>query len=166
MWHEERATKQSVATKAKDARFTRDVLLSAPVVFADNDIKYEVDKCCPQAYAARQDVGIVFCPAKDTPSAEDLRARPDLPAQKLNWLQRHDRESGDLYGMLPIIVGMTVAMSDHIDRIVDKRFYMYELVVFIHGFSQTKNSSVEEGSRILQYLPKVVFVKSHDKCEH
>ena len=68
--------------------------------------------------AALQDksIGICYCPAKDTPSSEALCARPDLPAQKLNLLQRHDHESDDLYGMLPLIVGMPVAMSDHIDR--------------------------------------------------
>ena len=63
----------------------------------------------------------MYCPAKDTPSNEALRVRPDLPAQKLQWLKRHDRESGDLYGCSPLIKGMPVAMTDHIDRSVDKR---------------------------------------------
>ena len=50
-----------------------------------------------------------------------LRARPDLPTQELEWLNGHDRESGDLYGVLPLMNGMPVAMTDHIDRSIDKR---------------------------------------------
>ena len=34
----------------------------------------------------------------------------------VTWLQRHDREAGDLYGTLPLCVGMPVAATDHLDR--------------------------------------------------
>ena len=44
--------------------------------------------------------------AKDTPSVEALRERPDLATQKLSWLQRHDRESGDLYGLVFLVEGL------------------------------------------------------------
>ncbi len=42
-------------------------------------------------------------------------------AEKLSWLQRHDKESGDLYGILPLIHGMPVALTDHIDRNPEKQ---------------------------------------------
>ena len=47
--------------------------------------------------------------------------------------QRHDRESGDLYGMLPLIKGMPVAMTDHIDRNIDKRI-LRGRVVYVHSW--------------------------------
>ena len=62
-----------------------------------------------------------YVSAKDTPSTEALRERPDLPAQKLSWLQRHDRESGDLYGVLQLVKNMPVALTDHIDGSYDKQ---------------------------------------------
>eukprot|EP00959_Pyramimonas_sp_CCMP1952_P171079 3574568-Pyramimonas_sp.AAC.1 len=65
---------------------------------------------------------MVHVPARDTPTPDALRERPDLPQQKLAWLQRHDKESGDLYGFLPIAEGMPVALTDHIDRSEDKNF--------------------------------------------
>ena len=63
---------------------------------------------------------MVYVPARDTPTPEALRERPDLPQQKMAWLQRHDKESGDLYGFLPLAEGMPVALTDHIDRSEDK----------------------------------------------
>ena len=32
------------------------------------------------------------------------------------WLQYHDRDTGDLCGMLPLAVGMKVALTEHLDR--------------------------------------------------
>ena len=72
-------------------------------------------------FAAAQNQGIMYCIAKDVPSNQALRERPDLPARKVEFLNRHDRESGDLYGILPLIKDMPVAMTDHIDRSIDKR---------------------------------------------
>ena len=64
---------------------------------------------------------MTYCPAKDKPSSDALRERPDLPAQKLTWLQRLDRESGNLYGIVALVKGMPVALTDHIDRSPDKQ---------------------------------------------
>ena len=46
--------------------------------------------------AASQQQGIMYCIAQDKPSAQALRERSDLPARKVEFLSRHDRESGDL----------------------------------------------------------------------
>ena len=112
----ERGRRQLVANVATDPRFTNAVFKNAPSVFANNDIKYEVNKLRAQSYSQQQNKGIVYCPAKDTPSTEAMRLRQDLPAKKVSWLNRHDRESGDLYGMLPLIIGMPVAVTEHINR--------------------------------------------------
>lgn len=32
------------------------------------------------------------------------------------WLQYHDRDTGDLCGMLPLAIGMKVALTEHLDR--------------------------------------------------
>ena len=72
-------------------------------------------------FASKKNEAVTYCLAKDTPSSEALRERPDLPAQKLSWLQRHGRESGDLYGAVMLVKGMPVALTDHIDRNPDKQ---------------------------------------------
>ena len=101
--------------------------------------------------------------AKDVFSARALQERADLPARKLEFLCRHDRESGDLYGILPLIKGMPVAITDHIDR-SDKRI-LRGRVGHVHSWvlEDDEPSAFENGKRILRKLPKVVFVKFKDK---
>ena len=108
----------------------------------------------------------MYCPAKDFPSQEALRVRSDLSAQKMHWLKRHDRESGDLYGILPLIKGMPVAMTDHIDRSVDKRI-LRGRVGYVHSWvlAGDETSCFQNGKRVLTRLPKVVYVKCYDKSD-
>ena len=130
-------------------------------MFAYNDIKYEVNKLRSHAYAEKRQEGLVYCPAKDTPSTEALRLRQDLPSQKIAWLNRHDRESGDLYGMLPLMFGRPVAVTEHMNHSYDKRILKGRLG-HIHSWvlAPDERSVYEDNVRILHNLPKVVFVKS------
>ena len=106
----------------------------------------------------------MYCIAQDKPSAQALRDRPDLPERKLEFLNRHDRESGDLYGILPLMKGMPVAMTDHIDRSTDKRI-LRGTMGKVHSWvlAEDEQSTFENGKRILQSLPRVIFVKFKDK---
>ena len=92
----------------------------------------------------------MYCPAKDTRTPDALRVRPDLPSQKLHWLKRHDRERGDLYVMLPLIKGMPVAVTDHIDRSIDKRI-LRGRVGYVHSWvlADDEKSCFKNGKRIL-----------------
>ena len=89
-----------------------------------------------------------------------MRIRPDLPAQKIACLSRHDRERGDLYGMLPLFKGMPVAMTEHIDRSEGKRL-LRGRVGWVHSWvlADDELSVFENGKRILQQLPRVVYVE-------
>ena len=98
--------------------------------------------------------------AKDKALPKTLRERPDLALQKTTWLSRHDRECGDLYGMLPLIEGMPVALTDHFDRSPDKQLLRGKIGK-IHSWkvSVTETSVWEEDTRILYEIPEVVYVK-------
>ena len=64
-------------------------------------------------------------------------------------------------GMLPLIHQMPVALTDHVDRNPDvqllrgKNGFIHSWV--LHG---DETSEIENGVRILQKLPLVVFVKN------
>ena len=83
-----------------------------------------------------------------------------MPAHKLSWLQRHDRESGDLYGVLQLVKDMPVALTDHIDRSNDKQLLRGRIGLVHSWVLDEKETSVfENGKRVLKHLPKVIYVK-------
>ena len=90
----ERAKRILVARSDNDRRLNEDKFEVAPAVCLNNDMKYEVNQLRAQAYARKRGTGLMYCPAKDTPTGDALRVRPDLPSQKVSWLNRHDREFG------------------------------------------------------------------------
>ena len=119
------------------------------LVVPDNDFNYEVNKLRAQGYASKSGTGIMYCPAKDTPTADALRVRSDLASQKVSWLNRHDRDSGDLYGMFPLIKRMPVAMTDHINRNIEKRI-LRGRVGYVHSWvlADEEKSVLENGKLI------------------
>ena len=110
-----------MASGPEDRRFMEAKFLAAPAVVPNNDMKYEMNKKRALGFASKAKTGVMYCIAKDKPSHDALRIRPDLPAQKISWLNRHDRESGDLYGVLPLMKGMPDPLTEHIDRSDEKR---------------------------------------------
>ena len=111
----ERETRRRVARGPTDAecrlQFSR-----AAAIFATNDIKHHVNKVRAAAFAREQLLPLVLLPAKDYISAPALREKPDLKKCKKQWLKRHDRNCGGLYGVLPLCVGMPVRLTEHLDR--------------------------------------------------
>ena len=61
----------------------------------------------------RSGTPITWVQAKDDPSAQTLQDRPNITAEKKKWLSYHDKDCGALYGMLPLVKGMPVALTDH-----------------------------------------------------
>ena len=53
---------------------------------------------------------------QDVASSVVAQEKPNLMLEKLQWLQRHNKECGGLYGLLPVCVGMPVRATDHLDR--------------------------------------------------
>ena len=157
---EARRNRCRVAHQAADPRFLEEKFVDAPAIFPNNDIKYDVNKRRARQYAATHKLGITWVQAKDKALPKTLQERPDLVLQKTTWLSRHDRECGDLYGMLPLIEGMPVALTDHFDRSPDKQLLRGKIGK-IHSWkvSVTETSVWEEDTRILHEIPEVVYVK-------
>ena len=79
----ERMSRTLVADTEKDPRFQEDKCAFAPAIcFAHNVIKYDVNKMRAQSLASLTNTGITYCAAKDHPTLDALRARPDLPTKK------------------------------------------------------------------------------------
>ena len=160
----DRKSRALVVQTAADERWASSKFSSAPAIFPNNDVKYDVNKLRALNYAQMNRNEVVYVPAKDTPSAEALRERPDLPAQKKEWLKRHDKESGDLYGVLPLCIGMPVALTDHVDRSLNKnllrgRIGTVESIVY----ADNDTSISSDGVRVTEKLPKVIYVRFQEE---
>ena len=97
--------------------------------------------------------------AVDKASSQKLRERPEaaLKAEKKKWLTRHDRECGDLYGMLPLVEGMPVMLTDHVDRNPEKNL-LRGRIGWIRSWELGDNETSRNDSsrRSLTKLPKVI----------
>ena len=141
--------------RVRDAKF-----VNAPAIFPNNDIKYEVTKKRAGIFAASKGEAVTWSPAKDCPSSAVLSDKPNIVEEKLGWLQRHDKDCGSLYGMLPLVVGMPVALADHIDRNPEKNLLRGRIGHIISWTLDEREDSVfHDNKRILRYLPAVVLVQ-------
>ena len=134
--------------------------VSAPAIFPNNDVNHHMNKLRAKRFAMRTEQNIVYAVAKDAPSLQALQERPALGLDKLKWLQRHDRESGNLYGMLPLVKDMPMALTDHIDRHPEKQLLRGK-IGRAHSWvlALGEASGTQDGCRMLQRLPVVVFLK-------
>ena len=116
----ERGRRCVVAASSEDARFQQPDFKYAPLVVPSNDIRPAVNKQRAQLFAEDTGQEIAWAQAKDKPTNAALEANPALATKKLSWLNRHDRECGNLTGMLPLVKDLPVALTDHVDRSPDK----------------------------------------------
>lgn len=133
MCAQERRSRALAAKDILDKRFVTTMFLIAPPIFANNDIKYETDKLRAKHYAVNDGKPLKYACANNMPTPDALPERPDMPSQKLAWLQRHDRETGNLYGVILLIYGMRVALTEHIDRNSDKQLLRWK-VGYVHSW--------------------------------
>ena len=96
MQKKQRITRTLVAYDKNDKGFLRAKFASALAIFATNDMKYDVYTLRAHTFAEKSQIGIMYCHARDTPTQDAMRIWPDLQSQKLQWLNGHDRENGDL----------------------------------------------------------------------
>jgi len=111
-----RAVRKRVACNADELKLylKQRKFKHAVSIVAYNDIKF--DTCKRRAAEFARDTGqrVLWAPADDV--AMCLLDDPKLQERKLSWLSRHDKDCGGLYGMLPLVKGMPVALTSHIDR--------------------------------------------------
>ena len=157
---DERASKARVVDGRliAEPRFT-----NAKAIFATNAVKYHVNKLRAKAWAAERRQPLQYAIAKDRISSVALREKPDLGADKLSWLQRHDQECGALYGVLPLCIGMPVTATDHLDR---GRGILRGCAGIVVGWVWPADAAAEkkaENSCVWNQLPACIFVRFDTK---
>ena len=131
----------------------------AVCIFSTNALKYHVNKLRAQQFAALRSRALYYAVASDRISSRALQAKPDLPQDKLSWLKRHDKECGNLYGILPLCLGLPVAATDHLDR---RRKILRGCRGYVVGWTAEPTLSqghvAKDNAIIWNTLPSVVYV--------
>ena len=153
----ERASRRLVAESSHDPRFLGRFVL-APSIFATNVRKCHTNKIRAEAFARRTKRHLHYVVAQDCACAAVVREKPDLAEQKLLWLQRHDRECGELCGMLPLCDGMPVLLTDHLNR---ARGLLKGRRGFVTGWRHATDGAepAGPGCTVWNQLPEVVYVR-------
>ena len=118
-----------------------------------------MNKLRAQQFAAHRSHALCYAVASDRISSRALQAKPDLQQDKLSWLQRHDKECGNLYGILPLCMGLPVAATDHLDR---GRKILRGCRGYVVGWTAEPTLSqghvAKDNAIIWNTLPSVVYV--------
>lgn len=61
-------------------------------------------------------------PSKICPNTQVLNEQRNITEEKVVWLQMHDKDCGDVYGLLSLAMGVPVTLTDHADRDPEKHF--------------------------------------------
>ena len=146
-----------------DKRYLEEHFLDAPAIFPNNDIKYEVNKRRSQIFAAETCQKITWSFAKDRPNNNTIAEKPNLQEEKMVWLTRHDRDCGELYGLLPLAEDMPVMLTDHYDRNPEKLLLRGRIGYVRSWVTDDREDSEYEGNaRLLRYPPKTVLVQFYE----
>ena len=113
---EERTSRCRLIDGPKDERLQAEKFDQAFAIVANNDARYQINKDRSLHFACEAGVRLRWSVAQDIADAQTLQAEDCDKDTKIRWLQYHDRDTGDLCGMLPLALGMHVALTDHIDR--------------------------------------------------
>ena len=151
----DRRSRILVAQGPTDKRFQAE-FADAVAIFGTNDIKYHVNKLRALQWAKARGKQPYLFVAQDVASAPVVQEKANLTSEKLGWLQRHDKECGGLYGVLPLCVGMPVRAMDHLDR---KRGILKGTKGHVVGWSKITNETPAPEGVVCNKLPAVVYVQ-------
>ena len=89
---------------------------SGITILSTNAPRYQINKDRAEEYSRLADEPLHWSYAVDMASGQVLQMEDFNKEAKIKWLQYHDRDTGDLPGVLPLAIGMPVALTEHIDR--------------------------------------------------
>ena len=100
-----------------DDRMGNSLFRYAMFIVPQNDVKSEICTAGAAQFARDHGENLTWCRATDIVSANSgLVGDAYLRSKKLKWLNKADKACGGLMGTLPLVRGMRVALTTHIDR--------------------------------------------------
>ena len=134
----EKRSRQRVVDGPYDPRLREAKFLNATIVVSNNDAKYQINKDRAKAYARDAQTPLHWSVAQDKAGAEALQTQDCDKEAKIRWLQYHDMDTEGLCGMLPLAVGLRVALTHHMDR-SEERCLLKGHQAFVHSWDWKEN---------------------------
>lgn len=146
-----------------DARMSNKQFRHAISIVANNDLKSEICKRGAAQYARDTGQPILWCQADDRATEKSgLLDDTSLRTRKLAWLSKHAKDTGGLFGMLPLVRGMPVHLTTHIDR-SEKALLTGRSGELVGWELDPKEPPVpKDKDHFLTYIPKCLYVRFHD----
>ena len=85
-------------------------------IVANNDVRTEINKNRARLFGKQRGAQVQWVMAQDRISSKALAIDPDLGRRKVEFLQFTDRTTGNLSGLVPLVPGMPVFLTEHVDR--------------------------------------------------
>lgn len=99
----------------------------------------------------------------DIAASNSVQKKPNLQEEKKMWLTYHDKKCSGLYGMLPLVKGMRVCLTTHIDR-SEKALLRGKSGILVgwklHPADENRLEKLPTGNDAhLKFRPQAIFVK-------
>ena len=146
---------QTWEQRFSDAPFDR-----AAAIYARNVPKYFTIQLRAREYAKLNQKELAWVQAKDVPKFQEDRAlAPDELRKKLaGWLERQDQETSNIMGLLPLVEGLPVRLTQTIDRA--RQLYLGRRGRVVGWVSHPAETRTEHnGEWILSRQPLAIYVK-------
>ena len=145
--------------EADDPRLREARFKHARCIMANNDIKFHTCKVRAAQFARDTGQSISWCRAVDLVKDMAHLEGKDVVKEKQRWLRLHDRNCGGLYGMLPLIRGMPVCLTGHVDR-SEKALLKGRSGILLGWQNDEREPAHARGKdHYLLYAPKVLYVQ-------
>ena len=136
--------------------------VQAPYVHPHNMPKYYALQLRAVEYAKAHGRGLNWIVAQDYPlAAEDQHLTQDqLAARKQVWLGWHDQKTGGIMGLLPLVLGLPVRVTQTVDR--DRHIFKNSRGASVGWVLHAEERSTFDGSsyeRVLSHQPLCIYVK-------
>ena len=126
----------------------------------------EICKLGAAQFARDHGQPILWVPADDrVASSCGLLDDKNLRAKKVTWLQKHDKQCGGLLGMLPLVRGMPIYLTNHVDRSQKALLRGRSGVIMDWELDENEPMPPKDRDHHLQYLPRCVYVKFEDEID-
>ena len=162
----ERQRRRRVLTGPDDPRLQAAKFKHAYAIVPNNDLQTEICKYGTAKWAREHGQPVLWCAAVDTISGHSRYLSDDAErkrANKVKWLSLHHQKCGGLFGVVPLVRGMPVHLTQHVDR-SDKALLKQRVGTLVgwdlHDEEETPPTAQDHH---LSYMPKGVYVQFYDE---